>query len=78
MPQTGWYQAKNRRATRRILMQLAERYGTSSQLWGIELLNTLYQELAAALAAATMVVPDNWLVTSHCAATTRISICDTY
>ena len=39
MPQTGWYQAKNRRATRRILMQLAERYGTSPQLWGIELLN---------------------------------------
>lgn len=39
MPQTGWYQAKNRRATRRILRQLAERYGTSPQLWGIELLN---------------------------------------
>ena len=39
MPQTGWYQAKNRRATRRILIQLAERYSASPQLWGIELLN---------------------------------------
>lgn len=35
----GWYTRFNQHVTRQVLIELAERYGEHSHLWGIELLN---------------------------------------